>query len=232
MTVLEITFESANRRLHGRLFGHGSSSRQRRALLFVHGQGSSQHGYQNRAAAASQRLDAVCLTFDLSGHGEDAPNLDRYSINDHLQDVIAGYDFLVSHQTVDPTRIGVCGASYGGLLSILLTDSRHVKRLLLRAPSLVGDAASQGGRPAAVFDPLLRARKHLDSLAALAHYQGSVLIVESEKDEVIPHANIEAYLRSAPGSKLQVIPNATHALTNPVWDAAFVTSITSWFKDL
>ena len=232
MTVLDITFQSANRQLHGRLFGFGTSLGQRRAILFVHGLGSSQHGYQKRAATASRKLNAVCLTFDLRGHGEDAPNFARYSIDDHLQDVISGYDFLVSHQTVDPTRVGVCGASYGGLLAILLTGSRHVKRLLLRAPSLDGYAASKAGRGEPVSAQFSQTTEKRDGVAVLARYEGPVLIVESEKDEVIPHAGIEAYLRSSPGSQHQVIPNATHALTDPVWDAAFVASITSWFKDL
>ena len=232
MTVLETTFQSANRQLHGRLFSLGTSLDQRRAILFVHGLGSGQDGYQKRAATASRKLDAVCLTFDLSGHGVDAPNFAEYSIDDHFQDVISGYDFLVSRQTVDPTRVGVCGASYGGLLAVLLTGRRPVKRLLLRAPSLDGYAASRTGRRGPVSTQLSQTTEEWDGIAVLARYQGPVLIVESEKDEVIPHASIEAYLRLSPGSQHQVIPNATHALTDPAWDAAFVASISSWFKDL
>src|SRR5947209_1464331 len=107
MIQQEVSLRPADRRLRGRLFGSGASWHQP-ALMFVHGLESSQSAYANRAESASRALDLLCLTFDLSGHGDDASNFAKYSVVDHLEDVVAGYDYLVSNDAVDPARVGVC----------------------------------------------------------------------------------------------------------------------------
>jgi len=225
-----LSFPSGNRSLTGRIFGPSHAAVGRCGILFVHGQGSSQRGYEHRARSASSNLDAICLTFDLSGHGDDAANYDRYSVYDHLEDVIAAYDRLASHEAVDPSRVGVCGASYGGYLAALLTDHRAVKRLILRAPSLASDVnfPTQRGS-SSVSAPV---PDGFDSLKILARYVGELLIIESEKDEVIPPSYIAAYLRACPHAQHEMIPGATHALTSPSWDEVFVNSIVRWFRDL
>lgn len=230
MGMHEFSFGSGHRRLVGRIFDPSGASTDLRAVLFVHGQGSSQTGYRSRARLASRNLDAVCMTFDLSGHGHDAANFARYSGYDHLQDVVAAYDRLASHAAVDRTRIGVCGASYGGYLAALLTGHRAVKRLILRAPSLHQDVDFPSRKPRA--SPCDKAPEGFDSLEVVSHYVGEVLILESEKDDVVPASHIAAYLRACSRAKHQVIPGATHALTDPIWDKVFIGAIVNWFGAL
>jgi pimeloyl-ACP methyl ester carboxylesterase len=201
----------------------------RRAILFVHGWNSSQAGYHHRAEVVSRNLDAVCLTFDLRGHGRDAGNLDNCNEIHHLNDVLAAYDYLVSQDGVDSTRVGVSGASYGGYLAALLTAHRAVKRLLLRAPTL---AQKQHVRPRQGETASSPIAEDLDSLEVLRRYAGDMLIIESERDEVIPRSTIFAYLQAFPRAQYQIIPEATHALTNPVWDDVFVKAIIRWFGQL
>jgi uncharacterized protein len=215
---------SWNRDLIGCLFDPGPSSTGR-AILFVHGQGSNQRGYEDRAQSASSSLGAACLTFDLSGHGDDSARYRHYSLYDHIQDVVAAYDYLASHEAVDQERVGACGASYGGYLVALLTAHRLVKRLILRAPSLAKDTGfllPTSGEPPS----------ELDSLRTLAGYPGEVLILESEKDEVIPPSVIKAYLQACRHGKHQLLRGATHALTEPSWNEQFISEIIGWFKDL
>ncbi len=230
-TMQKLSFPSGNRPLIGCIF---NSSRVgtggRGAVLFVHGQGSSQKGYEHRARLTSAALDAICLTFDLSGHGEDAARFDRFSVYEHLEDVVAAFDHLASHEAVDPARVGVCGASYGGYLAALLTAHRAVKRLILRAPSLADDV----NFPTRRLGPSVSAGPPdgFDSLEILAQYRGDVLIIESARDEVVPTSHIAAYVRACSHAEHQVIPEATHALTNPSWDEVFVKAIVRWFGDL
>jgi dipeptidyl aminopeptidase/acylaminoacyl peptidase len=129
----QLIFPSGRRELTGRLFDHVRGGATRRAVLFVHGQGSSQESYKHRAEVASASLEAVCLTFNLSGHGKDIGDSEEYSVVEHLDDVVAAFDFLASHPAVDRTRIGVCGASYGAYLAALLTAHRNFRSLILRA---------------------------------------------------------------------------------------------------
>jgi pimeloyl-ACP methyl ester carboxylesterase len=230
MEMQEVSFTSGNRALVGCIFDQGSAGTVRRGVMFVHGQGSSQKGYEQRARKVSRCLDAVCLTFDLSGHGRDAANFNRYSVYDHLQDVLAAYDYLASLDDVNLGRVGVCGASYGGYLASLVTATRAVKRLILRAPSLAKDVKCPtlyNQSPFAKEVP-----DEFDSIKILGRYTGEVLIVESEKDEVIPKPHIAAYLGTCSRAQHQVIPDATHALTNPRWDEVFVTGINNWFEGL
>jgi len=230
-TIETVSFASGNRQLAGRVFTPGLPQAARPAILFVHGQQSSQRGYKDRARLASRDVDATCLTFDLSGHGDDASSYDKYSVFDHLQDVIAAFDYLIRHKDVDRTRVGVCGASYGAYLAALLTAHRPVKRLILRAPSLATDVRfsnreGQSSAPGQVPDGF-------DSLRTLAHFPGDVLIIESQRDEVIPKSYIAAYQRACSHAQHEVIPGATHGISaNASWEQAFVLSIVRWFRDL
>jgi len=94
------------------------------AVLFIHGLHSSQAGYRPRAEAVANRLGAVALTFDLSGHGASGGDRSSISIAEHLDDATAAYDRLLEGAEVDPGRIGVAGASYGAYLATLLTTRR------------------------------------------------------------------------------------------------------------
>jgi pimeloyl-ACP methyl ester carboxylesterase len=199
-------------------------------VLFVHGQGSSQRAYEHRADMVSQVLDAICLTFDLSGHGNDAANSDMYSVYDHLQDVLAAYDYLASLSEVKMERMGICGASYGGYLAAVVTAHRAIRRLILRAPSLAKDLLSTNANRQLRFAK--EVPEELDSIRILHRYSGEVLLVESEKDEVIPKSYIEAYLGACSFVQHKVILHAGHALTNPIWDEAFITAIKDWFEGL
>lgn len=73
------------------------------------------------------------------------------------------YDALRGAEGVDPARIGVCGASYGGFLAALLSGLRDPKRLLIRAPALYPDdwldlpLGSRGERPDAPHSQALEA---------------------------------------------------------------------------
>lgn len=218
------------REVVGHLVRAGQAAAPRSGILFLHGLHSDQTGYLRRARIAARALDATCLTFDLSGHGASPGPLDRLSLRDHLADALAAYDLLAGQSDVAPARIGLCGASYGGYLAAALTTRRPARRVLLRAPALYADDAldiplserpTVSGRPAAD-----------DLLHSLAGFRGEVLVVESECDEVIPHATIAAYARAFTRARATVIPDATHALTEPAWEEAFVGLVLDWFRDL
>jgi len=177
----------------------------------------------------SRHHSATCLAIDLGGHGDSTGRLTHVTPRQNLADVMAAYDRLGSAPGVDPARIGLCAASYGAYLTVLLTAFRPVTRMLLRAPALYADDC---------FDLGLGQRRPGDPttaptpLAHLALFPGPVTIVESEQDEVISHDTIAAYLAALPRAVHLIQPDAHHALTDPAWRAAFQRITVEFFADL
>src|SRR5467141_2227572 len=82
----DIVLAASGRRLCARIFERGRRSVSRPGVLFIHGLGSGQSGYRPRGEATARALDAVCLTFDLGGHGDSSGVRDELNPLDHLQD--------------------------------------------------------------------------------------------------------------------------------------------------
>src|SRR5215211_7896478 len=89
------TFVATRRRLPG--------------VLFVHGWGGSQQLYVARAREVAT-LGCVCLTFDLRGHEQTRSQFETVSREDNLRDVIAAFDALAGHDSVDAEAIAVVGS--------------------------------------------------------------------------------------------------------------------------
>lgn len=200
------------------------------AILFVHGLRSDRSGYVARARRAAEELGATCLALDLTGHGSSTGEVTEVSPNEHVEDLAAAYDHLRGLPEVDPARVGVCGASYGACLAVLLTGRRDVARLMLRAPTIVADAD--------LVRPLADRTRSRDAAVAptlfetLRAFRRPVQVVESELDEVIPHHVVEEYLSTAPSVSHRVIGGATHSLSQAGWRATFEHLILEFFAPL
>jgi pimeloyl-ACP methyl ester carboxylesterase len=219
---------AGGRSLHGRLFG---PAEQRPGILLIHGLHSTQAGYGERAEALADELGAVCLTFDLGGHGESEGAQPALSLADHIGDVAVAYDRLVAERDVDPGRIGVAGASYGGYLAAVLTARRPVARLAIRAPALYADAD-------VAVPPGARAHPHRlgdgpnAALDAVRAFTGPFLVVESGRDTVVPAEMVRAYLNAAPRARHAVMAEAEHALLEPERRAEFLALLVDFFRGL
>ena len=228
MTIHEtVSVTSDDRVLAGTLVTPDSPSGA--AVLFVHGLGSSRGTNVERAEAVSRSHSATCLAIDLGGHGDSTGRLTQVTPRQNLADVVAAHDRLRSAPGVDPDRIGVCAASYGAYLAVLLTAFRPINRMLLRAPALYADVCfDRGLSERRAGDPTTAATP----LAHMALFPGPVTIVESEHDEVISHDTIAAYLAALPGAGHLIQPEARHALTDPAWRANFQRIVVEFFSTL
>jgi pimeloyl-ACP methyl ester carboxylesterase len=225
--MIELTLAAGSRSLSAHMATSEVTSGA--GLLFVHGLGSDQQGYLERAQAVAEELNCTSLTFDLSGHGASDGDPESLSISDHLDDVIAAYDALSNRAEVDPQRIGVCGASYGAYLTCRLIALRSVARVLLRAPALYDDGRFDTHLDRLASDPAARADQFF---GVLASFDNDVLIVESERDETIPHRIVERYLQALRRGQHRVIAGATHQLTEQSWRENFRALILDWFRPL
>ena len=66
-------------------------------------------------------------------------------------------------------------------------------------------------------------------------FEGDVLLVESENDQIVPHPVLEnyraAFLRSR-SMTYRLIPGADHALAKPEWGEAYSHILISWMKEM
>lgn len=210
-------------------------------VLFVHGWGGSQEQYLARARELAA-LGCVCLTFDLRGHAGTKPQHDTVSRENNIRDVLAAYDVLTSHHFVDRSSIAVVGSSYGGYLAAILTTLRPVKWLALRVPALYMDSGWELPKRQLHKEQDLKSyRESLipaesnRALRACVDFQGDVLVVESECDQVIPHTVIASYLEACVQPRsltYRVIKGADHGLTEDSMQRSYTSLLVSWMTEM
>ncbi|MDQ8032802.1 alpha/beta hydrolase [Bordetella genomosp. 1] len=209
-------------------------------VLFVHGWGGSQDFDLSRARGIAA-LGCVCLTFDLRGHAATEAQRREVSREQNLRDVLAAYDRLAAHPSLDTTEIAVVGSSYGGYLAAILTTLRRVRWLALHVPALYRD--EEWDRPKAELDRdvlreyRLRDLKPADNraLGACADFPGDVLLVEAEHDTYIPHSTIMNYrsaFRRAHSMTHRVIDGADHALSDKTAQRAYTSVLVNWVTEM
>jgi pimeloyl-ACP methyl ester carboxylesterase len=210
-------------------------------VLFVHGWGGSQEQYLARAKEIAA-LGCVCLTFDLSGHADTLPMQETVSRENNLADVVAAYDMLANQRGVDPSSIAVVGSSYGGYLAAILTTKRPVKWLALRVPALYMDTGWELPKMQLHQDQDLGAYRRRfvpatdnRALRACKAYRGDVLLIESERDDTVPHAVINSYKEALirPHSMTyRMISNADHGLSDATSQRAYTAVLVSWMTEM
>jgi dienelactone hydrolase len=209
-------------------------------FLFVQGWGSGQEVYLTRAREIAA-LGCGCLTFEPRGVARDHPEHETVTREENLRDILAAYDTLASHSGVDAEAIGVVGSSYGGYLAAVLSSLRPVRWLALRVPALYKDEDWALPKRGLNRDELAAYRRspvgaaENRALGACAAFEGDVLIVESERDDVVPHpviANYMAAFERAHSVTYRVIAGADHGLSEPPWQQAYTSLLVSWATEM
>lgn len=209
--------------------------------LFVHGWGASQRHDIGKAKRLA-RLGFTGLTFNLRGHARTRRQVETVSRAQNFADLLAAYDVLAADDAVDPARIAVVGASYGGYLATLLADRRAVRWLALQAPAIYQDRDFERPKRELNLDGELAPYRQMrlapeDNrvLAAAARFTGDVLVVEAERDAVIPSRvlenYVEAFRRSAASVSHYVIDGADHSLSQDRWRRRYGQLLARWLGE-
>ena len=210
------------------------------AILFIHGWTSrKERSYQYANALA--KLGYISFLFDMRGHGESGGDINTATPNEFLRDCVAAYDYLASVDGVDKENINVISSSFGGYLSSLLTTKRKIKHLAMRVPADYANETfnqpkmGNAGENPKVFQWRLIPKKYTETFAyeALYHYDGNILIIESGKDDVVPHQSIQNYI-DAVKDKHQlthvVVKNAPHSIKEGPFKDEVERILLNWFK--
>lgn len=236
----DIAFRVQDQIVRGKLLLPDTLQEKNPAVIFLHGWMSDYEGYIPRAEALVS-LGYVCLIYDMRGHGTSDGSINNVTASGSLDDAVAAYDYVASLPSVDAKQISMVGSSYGGYIAALFAHKRQLFSLVLRVPAIYRNETFttpkvneiDEGRKVYRQDAIV----HNDNLAlqSLSSYTGKLLLIESEKDTVIPHQILESYRRAVNPLATTtdiVMRGADHNLSKDEWRKEYIQILVDWFAHM
>jgi uncharacterized protein len=161
-------------------------------LLWLHGNAGHIGHRVEQLALIRQRLGVGVLMLDYRGYGrsEGVP-----SEQGTYRDADAALAYLRGAPEVDPDGIVLYGQSLGAAVAVELAARERVRGLILEGPFASVPAMARAVYPWLPIGPLLRTR--YDSMARIGTVRAPLLILHSERDEVVPYAQGRALYAAA-----------------------------------
>ena len=234
----KISFLSGGQQIEGTLITPKVMDGKKPGVVFFHGMTSSEDGYIPIAEKLAES-GIVGMTLSIRGHGNSEGNFDDITVADGAEDGLNAYDFFARYDFIDKNRIGLCGASLGAVISTMVVKQRAVQSLVLRVPATYTDEMMGMTYREIMLDEEKIFSKisniaETPAIRAISEFTGSVLIITSEKDVVIPVIIPREYFLKAQKAKRKQqieIPGATHNLTDNVWRQQFIDETVKWFVE-
>lgn len=237
MKIESHSFQSNGNRLDATVF---PSDRSGKGVLFVPGW-TSERPRSFQYARSLADIGYTCFLVDLSGHGTSEGNRDLLTNKDFLDDVVNSFDYFSALPQIDKDRISAIGSSFGGYLAALLSSRRGLDNLVLRAPADYPNdhfeklKASVGGDNPEIMEWRSQPRNPDSTFAldAINNFNGRILIIESEKDDRIPHQTIVNYANAIKDqSKLShvLLKDAPHSLHEGRFRDEVTRVLVDWFQ--
>ena len=205
-------------------------------VIMSHGFGGA-HWPRDEFAGELARQGYLCYGFDFCGGGplsRSSGSTTGMSVLTEVDDLNAVLDALAARDDVDPRRICLFGRSQGGFVSAYVAAKRprDVRALVMFFPAFVihDDArkrlGSQGGFPetcdvAGVTVGRMYGEDALsfDIYDVMGGYDGKVLIVHGDADEVVPLSYSQRAMERYRDAELVVLPGQGHGFReggNPI----------------
>lgn len=134
----------------------------------------------------------------------------------------------------------VLGFSFGAYIGAYVAASRPVHGLVLRSPALYPDEdwstpkEDLDKRDLAAYRRRVHAPFENGALGCCARFEGDVLLVDSEDDQVIPSPVITSYkaaFQRARSVTRYTVKGADHQLTDPRWQTAYRAVVLGWLRE-
>ncbi len=218
-------------------------------VIISHGFTSDQsktEGYAVKLAEAGY----AAFTFDFIGggfHTKSDGEMTDMTVLSEVEDLKAVIEALRSRPALDMDRLVLMGCSQGGFVSGLtaaeLKDAVH--RLVMLYPALcIPDDARRGSMQMLKFDPenipdiieagpvrlsgeYARCMLDMDACAEISGYDGPVLIIHGDADEIVPYHYAEDAYRAYTEKRgtdtsvrLIILPGAPHGFYRSYFDTA------------
>jgi len=188
--------------------------------LLSHGNAGNISHRLDRALLLQARLRSSVFLYDYRGYGESEGSPEEAGT---YRDARAAYRYLVEQKQVKPGELVLFGESLGSAVSLDLALDHPAAALVLEAPfTSVRDMAR-----ATIFAPLAPfVRTRYESLARVPRLRMPLLVVQGDRDEVVPPAQGRRLFDAAPEPKrYYAIPGAGHNDTYLVGGEAYWRTI-------
>lgn len=205
-------------------FGAGQTP----TILMLHGAG---HSYRGRYEPVQDRLAAAGIAsavFDMVGHGDTGGELAESSLVDRTNQAIAVIEHLQMEQP-----FGLIGGSMGAYTALKLTERYTVDKLVLIVPGVyaadVYTMQFNAGFSQRMREP--ESWRATDAWAIMEKFQGDVLIITAENDEVVPPKiphTLYDHATHAHSRSMYEIPGAPHRFVDYLGEPAHVDLLNSY----
>jgi pimeloyl-ACP methyl ester carboxylesterase len=217
---------------------HASAARCRASLLVM-------PGWDDKGKDQYHALDTVLSAEGWKCRRANLPDADwteearrRVTRDDTLRQAVSDHAQLAS-ECAASSPMAWLGFSYGGYVAALMTQQHKPRWLVLRSPSLYPDDDWQ--LPKEELDQrdfsAWRRRDHVPhgnrALRCCSKFGGDVLLIDSERDLVIPRQVIGSYARAfiqARSLTRYTLAKADHALSDPQWQREYHDVVVKWLQ--
>ncbi len=197
----------------------GVAAASRPVVIWFSGNGGNVSGVLENARRLINRLDVDIIAVDYRGYGhsEGAPSEAGLYLDGR-----AIYD-AVRERGVPAERIVLFGRSLGAAVATDVALDRPIAGLVLETPFLSVPAVARAVYP---FIPGFLVQSRYDNERKLPHIAVPKLIIQAERDEVVPasHAH-RLYDVAAPPKRLHVLTGSRH---NDTFDEQRPAYIAAW----
>ncbi len=200
------------------------------AVIVLHGfTGTKDRPHTLAACEAMRSAGFATVRFDLYGHGESGGAFGDHTLYKWISDTMTVIDCVRKMDFV--TGIFLSGHSQGGLTAALTAgmENDRILGLILRAPAfMIPRCAREGEMLGVRFDPrhvpdefgvikgltlkgnYIRVAQTLDVGDAIDRFDGPVLILHGDRDDVVPLGDSADAAKRYQRCRLEVLPGETH----------------------
>lgn len=236
--VKEFNLPIGNQNMDASLYIPNTKKDKLPSVLIVHGRGSQKSRYEDRAEDLA-KTGFLTLIFSLRGCGNSDGEFSHQTIKMGLEDVLTGFDYLANHPRADRNNVGVWGGSYGGYLVSLLTLERDFKSLILAAPAIYDNNWWEIAPESLNREDVQQFRNSTgfsnnNAIKALSKYNGPMLLIQHENDQVCPKQLTDFYFsqaKLAKPKKKEIILGLGHRLIEQNHRKQSNQITVSWFKE-
>jgi esterase/lipase len=234
----KVQFLSEGKQIKGTLITPEKIKEKNPGVIFFHGLTSSEKGYIPYAEKLAE-YGIVGLTLSVRGHGESEGDFTKLTVKDVIIDGLNAYDFFAKYEFIDPNRIGLLGKSIGGAIVSCVSAQRKVKSILLTMPAAYTDEMMR--MPFSQIEPIVhKIFRNMDKISetkacqAIAKFEGDLLVVIGEKDDIVPLDVTSEYFniaKKAHRKKKVITKDSLHVLEKVKWRKQFENEVIRWFVE-